>query len=162
MTQERFKPGITVGAIIEQNGKFLLVEECTSQGLVLNNPAGHLEPAEDLVAGCAREVLEETGYDFVPEQVLGIYLNHYPSHDAATQGDVRLRPHYLRFAFVGRLGQHHPERGLDEGIVRTVWMTADEIRRAPNLRSPTVLQCLQDYEAGQRFGLDMLRMVNTD
>ena len=162
MTAARFKPGVTVGAIIEKDGKFLLVEEHTSQGLRLNNPAGHIEPAEDLLQGCTREVLEETAFDFVPTALLGVYLSSYPQHDAALHGDLRSRPHYLRLAFVGELGAFHPERALDAGIVRTVWLTADEIRQAPNLRSPTVLQCLEDYLSGQRHPLALLRQVACD
>ena len=88
MTQERFKPGVTVGAIIERDGRFLLVEEHTRAGLRLNNPAGHLEPAEDLLQGCAREVLEETAFDFVPTALLGVYLTSYPQHDEALHGDL--------------------------------------------------------------------------
>ena len=162
MTQERFKPGVTVGAIIERDGRFLLVEEHTSAGLRLNNPAGHLEPAEDLLQGCVREVLEETAFDFVPTALLGVYLTSYPQHDDSLHGDLRARPHYVRFAFVGELGAFHAERALDTGIVRTVWLTADEIRQAPNLRSPTVLQCMEDYVSGQRQSLDFLKMIAAD
>ena len=162
MTPERFKPGVTVGAIIERDGRFLLVEEHTSAGLRLNNPAGHLEPAEDLLQGCVREVLEETAFDCVPTALLGVYLTAYPQHDAAVHGDLRGRPHYLRFAFVGQLGAFHPDRALDVGIVRTLWLTPEEIRAAPNLRSPTVLQCLEDYLSGQRQPLDMLKMIAAD
>ena len=162
MTQERFKPGVTVGAIIERDGRFLLVEELTRAGLRLNNPAGHLEPAEDLLQGCAREVLEETAFDFVPTALLGVYLTSYPQHDEALHGDLRARPHYLRFAFVGQLGAFYPDRALDAGIVRTVWLTPEEIRAAPNLRSPTVLQCLEDYLRGVRQPLDFLQMIAAD
>jgi len=162
MAQERFKPGVTVGAIIERDGRFLLVEEHTSAGLRLNNPAGHIEPAESLLQGCVREVLEESGFDFRPTALLGIYLTDYPEHDAAKHGDLRERPHYLRFAFVGELGAFHPERGLDAGIVRTLWMTPEEMRAAPNLRSPTVLQCMEDYLRGQRYPLELLQQVAAD
>ena len=162
MSLDRFRPGVTVGAIIEKDGKFLLVEEHTSQGLRLNNPAGHLEPAEDLLQGCTREVLEETGFDFVPTALLGVYLSSYPQHDAALHGDLRSRPHYLRLAFVGELGAFHPERALDAGIVRTLWLTPEEIRLAGNLRSPTVLQCMEDYLRGQRHSLALLHMVACD
>ncbi len=162
MAQERFKPGVTVGAIIERDGRFLLVEEHTSAGLRLNNPAGHLEPAEDLLQGCVREVLEETGFDFVPTALLGIYLTSYRQHDATVHGDLRARPHYLRFAFVGQLGNFYPERALDAGIVRTLWLTPEEIRAASNLRSPTVLQCMEDYLRGARQPLDMLKLVAAD
>jgi 8-oxo-dGTP pyrophosphatase MutT (NUDIX family) len=162
MSLDRFKPGVTVGAIIEKDGKFLLVEEHTSQGLRLNNPAGHLEPAEDLLQGCTREVLEETAFDFTPTALLGVYLTSYPQHNDALHGDLRERPHYLRLAFVGELGAFHPERALDAGIVRTLWLTPEEIRLAGNLRSPTVLQCMEDYLRGQRHSLALLHMVACD
>lgn len=162
MAQERFKPGVTVGAIIEKDGRFLLVEEHTSAGLRLNNPAGHIEPGESLLAGCVREVLEEAAFDFQPTELLGIYLTDYPQHDEGLHGQLRDRPHYLRFAFVGELGAHYPERALDAGIVRTLWLTPDEIRAAGNLRSPTVLQCMEDYLRGQRYPLEMLQQVAVD
>jgi 8-oxo-dGTP pyrophosphatase MutT (NUDIX family) len=109
-----------------------------------------------------REVLEETGFDFVPTALLGIYLTSYRQHDATVHGDLRARPHYLRFAFVGQLGNFYPERALDAGIVRTLWLTPEEIRAAPNLRSPTVLQCMEDYLRGARQPLDMLKLVAAD
>ena len=103
MTQERFKPGVTVGAIIERDGRFLLVEEHTRAGLRLNNPAGHLEPAEDLLQGCVREVLEETAFDFVPTALLGVYLTSYPQHDETLHGDLRARP-ISAFCLCGAIG----------------------------------------------------------
>ena len=143
-----------MAAVIEQDGRFLLVEEETAEGLKLNNPAGHLDPGESPADGCAREALEETGYVFTPSELLGIYLSRFQR--AATGEDIT----YLRFAFRGHLGAHHPERPLDRGIVRTWWMTADEIRAcAPRHRSPLLLRCLDDYLAGIRFPL---RAIYTD
>jgi ADP-ribose pyrophosphatase YjhB (NUDIX family) len=111
--EKRWKPRVTVAAIIEQGGRFLLVEEETREGLKLNNAAGHLEPGESPAEGCAREALEETGYAYQPTELLGIYLSRFQR--AATGEDIT----YLRFAFRGQLGTHDPERPLDTGIVRT-------------------------------------------
>jgi len=149
--QQRWKPSVTVAAIIEQGGRFLLVEEETTEGLKLNNPAGHLEPGETPAEGCAREALEETAHAFRPTELLGIYLSRF---QRATTGDDIT---YLRFAFRGELGAHHPERALDAGIVRTLWMTADEIRQCqPRHRSPLLLRCLEDYLAGRRYPLSAI------
>ncbi|MDD2713269.1 MAG: NUDIX hydrolase [Simplicispira sp.] len=150
----RWKPNVTVAAIMERDGRFLLVEEETRDGLKLNNPAGHLDPGESPAEGCAREVLEETAYDFTPTALVGVYLNRFTK--TRTGNDLT----YLRFAFAGTVGAHHPERTLDTGIVRTVWMTADEIRACPERhRSPLLLRCLEDYLTGQRAPLSL---VHTD
>ncbi len=150
----RWKPNVTVAAVIERDGRFLLVEEETTDGLKLNNPAGHLDPGESPTSACAREVLEETAYDFEPAHLIGVYLNRFTK--TRTGDDIT----YLRFAFAGTLGTHHAWRTLDEGIVRTVWMTADEIRACPERhRSPLVLACLADYLAGQRYPVSL---VHTD
>ncbi len=151
---ERWKPSVTVAAIIEQDGRFLLVEEHTPEGLRLNNPAGHLDPGESPEEGCAREALEETAHTFMPTALVGIYLSRFQR--PATGEDIT----YLRFAFCGTLGPHDPARPLDEGIVRTVWMTPQEVRdSAPRHRSPLVLRCMEDYLAGQRHPLGL---VHTD
>jgi len=149
----RWKPSVTVAAVIERDGRFLLVEEETADGLRLNQPAGHLEAGESLLCAAAREAMEETAYPFTPEYLVGVYL--WP----CSQRDVT----YLRFAFAGRTGEREPERALDEGIVRTVWMTPDELRatRARH-RSPLVLQCVEDWLAGRRYGLEMLRHYECD
>jgi 8-oxo-dGTP pyrophosphatase MutT (NUDIX family) len=144
----RWTPRVTVAAVIEREGKFLLIEEETALGLKLNNPAGHLEPGETPAQGCAREVLEEAAYDFAPTAVLGVYFAR--SRKNSTGEDQT----YLRLAFCGELGAHHPGRPLDEGIVRTVWMTADEVRASSaRHRSPLVLKCIEDYIAGVRLPL---------
>jgi 8-oxo-dGTP pyrophosphatase MutT (NUDIX family) len=144
----RWTPRVTVAAVIEREGKFLLIEEETALGLKLNNPAGHLEPGETPAQGCAREVLEEAAYDFTPTAVLGVYFAR--SRKNSTGEDQT----YLRLAFCGELGAHHPGRALDEGIVRSVWMTADEVRAtAARHRSPLVLKCVEDYIAGVRLPL---------
>ena len=150
----RWKPNVTVAAIMEHGGRFLLVEEHTRDGLKLNNPAGHLDPGESPQDGCAREALEETAHDFTPTALVGVYLNRFTK--TRTGDDLT----YLRFAFAGSVGSFHPGRALDEGIVRTVWMTAEEIRACPaRHRSPLLLRSLEDYLAGQRFPLSL---VHTD
>jgi phosphatase NudJ len=149
--QNRWKPNVTVAAIIERDGRFLLVEEETADGLMLNNPAGHLDPGESPEQGCAREVLEETAHTFKPTALLGIYLAR--SQRNATGQDTT----YLRMAFRGELGPHDPSRKLDTGIVRTLWLTADEVRAsAQRHRSPLLLQCVQDYLAGVCAPLSLL------
>ncbi|QEA14502.1 NUDIX hydrolase [Comamonas flocculans] len=149
--RERWKPHVTVAAVIERDGRFLLIEEHTSDGLKLNNPAGHLEPGETPAQGCIREVLEEAAYDFTPEALVGVYLNRFTK--TRTGEDVT----YLRLAFCGRAGAHHPWRELDSGIVRTLWLSPEEIRACPERhRSPLVLQSMEDYLAGQRFALALV------
>lgn len=147
----RWKPNVTVSAIIERDGRFLLVEENTADGLRLNTPAGHLDPAETPIDACIREVMEETAYSFTPTALVGIYMNRFVR--TRTGSDIT----YLRFAFSGELGTHHAQRLLDHGIVRTLWLTVEEIQaQAQLLRSPMVLQSIGDYLAGQRFGLGLI------
>ena len=144
-----WRPRVTVAAVIERGGKFLLVEEQTKLGLKLNNPAGHLDPGETPAQGCAREVLEEAAYDFSPTALLGVYLAR------STKNSTGEDQTYLRLAFTGELGAHHEGRALDHGIVRTLWMTIDEVRAsAERHRSPLVLKCIEDYAGGQRYPLD--------
>ena len=150
----RWKPNVTVAALIECDGHFLLVEEQTTDGLKLNNPAGHLDPGESPMQACIREVLEETAHDFVPTALVGVYLNRFTK---TRTGDNLT---YMRFAFTGTLGQEHKGLALDTGIVRTLWMSAEEIRACPERhRSPLLLHCLADYLAGRRFPLSL---VHTD
>ena len=147
----RWKPNVTVAAIIERDGRYLLVEEHTADGLRLNNPAGHLDPGESPMDGCQREALEETSHSFEPLALVGIYLSR--SIHTTTEADIT----YLRFAFCGTLGEHDSTRELDAGIVRTVWMTPQEVREsAARHRSPLVLQCIEDHLRGQRFPLSLI------
>jgi 8-oxo-dGTP pyrophosphatase MutT (NUDIX family) len=142
-----WKPNTTVAAIIEQNGRFLMVEESTAEGIRINQPAGHLDEGETILQAAARETLEETAYDFTPTQLLGIYHWQRPAKDIT----------YLRFAFIGELGAHHPELALDDGIIRAVWMTLRELQASKAIhRSPQVLKCVEDYLTGQRFPLAVL------
>jgi ADP-ribose pyrophosphatase YjhB (NUDIX family) len=143
-----WKPNVTVAAIVEQDGRFLLVEEETDDGLRFNQPAGHLDEGESLVAACAREALEETAYAFEPTALVGVYQWPRPQRDIT----------YLRFAFAGKLGARDTLRRLDTGIVRAVWLTPAEIEVcADRHRSPLILQCVRDYLEGRRFPLDLIR-----
>jgi 8-oxo-dGTP pyrophosphatase MutT (NUDIX family) len=147
----RWKPSVTVAAVIEHEGRFMLVEEHTPEGLRLNNPAGHLDPGESPCAGCAREALEETAHLFTPTALVGVYLSRFQR--AATGEDIT----YLRFAFCGTLGELQLGSALDTGIVRTLWMTPDEMRASSaRHRSPLVLRCMEDYLAGQRYPLELI------
>jgi ADP-ribose pyrophosphatase YjhB (NUDIX family) len=140
-----------VAAVIERDGRFLLVEEEDEGRIMFNQPAGHLESRESLAEGCAREVLEESAWHFQPSALVGIYLWSKPRPAGAA--DLS----YLRFAFCGELGAHEPQRKLDTGIVRAVWMEMDEIRASSERhRSPLVVRCVEDYLSGRRYALDLL------
>ena len=146
----RWKPNVTVAAVIEQGGRFLLVEEHTQNGLRLNNPAGHLDRGESPAQACRREALEETRYAFEPTALVGIYLSRQAQDSGA---EIT----YLRFAFCGALGAADPTRNLDHGIVRTLWMTPEELRASrARHRSPMVLQCVEDYLLGRRYPLQLV------
>lgn len=150
MSEHRWKPSVTVAAIIEEQGRFLLVEEETPDGLRLNNPAGHLEPGESMLQGVVREALEETGRHFEPDALLGVYLARM-HREADPAEDIT----YLRFAYRGRVGEPMPGAVLDAGIVRTVWMTPDEVRASvARHRSPMLLRCIEDHLAGRSHPLD--------
>lgn len=159
MAAPRWRPSATVAAVIEHQGKFLLVEEHTPEGLRLNNPAGHMDPGESPQEACARETLEETAFAFTPSALVGVYLSRFerPPSAARPKGEDIT---YLRFAFCGHLGALERGRRLDYGIVRTLWLSADEIRASHALhRSPLVVQCMEDYLAGKRYPLEL---VTTD
>lgn len=142
-----WKPDVTAAAVLEQDGKFLLVEEETRQGIRFNQPAGHWEPGETLIAAAARETLEETAHEFEPQHLVGVYRWHSPGSDTT----------YLRFAFTGRLLAFHPERELDAGILRAIWLTPNEIRATRERhRSPLILRCIEDYLAGKRYPLELI------
>jgi 8-oxo-dGTP pyrophosphatase MutT (NUDIX family) len=143
---KRWRPSVTVAAVIERDGRFLMIEEETSEGLRINNPAGHLEPGETPAEGCAREALEETAWRFRPTHLLGMYISRFQR--ATTGEDIT----YLRFAFTGEVGLEEKGRALDYGIVRTMWMTPEELRAtADRHRSPLVLRCLEDFLSGVRY-----------
>ena len=148
---DRWKPSVTVAAIIEHDGRYLLVEENTAEGLRLNNPAGHLDPGESPLQGVVRETLEETARQFSVQAVLGIYLSRFRRQRSGE--DVT----YLRIAFCGSVGEADPALALDEPIVRTLWMTPAEVRASlPRHHSPLLLRCIEDHLAGKRYSLDVL------
>lgn len=148
MNSRIWKPNVTVAALVERQGRFLLVEEETEDGLRYNQPAGHLDEGESLVAACTREALEETAWHFTPTALVGVYQWPRPRRDVT----------YLRFAFAGDLGEFEEGRPLDTGILRAVWLTPAEIEASCSRhRSPLILQCVQDYLAGRRFPLDLIR-----
>lgn len=150
----RWKPSVTVAAVISHNGRYLLVEEMTAEGLKLNNPAGHLDPGESLLDAVAREVLEETARPFTPEALIGTYLARF--RHVRTGEDIS----YLRFAICGSVGEQIAGRALDAPVQRTLWMTPDELRACPERhRSPLVMQCIEHHLAGVRAPLSLL---NTD
>lgn len=146
MSTDIWKPHVVVAAVIEEDGRFLLVEEETDEGLRFNQPAGHLEDGESLLDAVRREVFEETAHHFEPEALLGIYRWRHP------------RGHtYMRFAFAGTVTGFDPTARLDEGILRAVWMTPEEIAtQAARHRSPLLARCLADYLAGKSYPLDLL------
>ena len=142
-----WKPNVTVAAVVMRDGKFLLVEEETEAGLAFNQPAGHLEEGESLIAAVVREALEETAYHFKPTHLVGIYNWKHPSKDVT----------YLRFAFGGELRGYEAERKLDDGIVAARWLTLDEVKDTQaRHRSPLILRCIEDWQAGKRYPLDLI------
>lgn len=142
-----WKPNVTVAAVLEREGKFLLVEEETDEGIRFNQPAGHLECRESLTDAVIREVLEETGYRFVPQYLIGVYNWRNEARDVT----------YLRFSFAGEITGHDAQRPLDEGIIAARWLTLDEIRALEaRHRSPLILRCIEDWQAGKRYPLDLI------
>jgi ADP-ribose pyrophosphatase YjhB (NUDIX family) len=141
---------VTVAAIVEREQRFLVVEERVGGTLVLNQPAGHLEPGESLIDAVVREAREETGYRFEPSAVVGIYLWHNAENGST----------FLRVAFCGSAEPPAAAMRLDEGIVRVHWMTHRQIAsRERDLRSPMVMRCLEDYLAGRRYALDCVNYL---
>jgi 8-oxo-dGTP pyrophosphatase MutT (NUDIX family) len=142
-----WKPSVTVAAVIERDGKFLLVQERIDDGrLVLNQPAGHLDPGESLVDACRREVLEETAHAFEPTALVGIYRWHYAPSDVT----------FLRFCFKGKVLGVDASRKLDQEIVALHWLTREQLKASAATRSPLVLKCVDDWLAGRNYPLDVL------
>lgn len=139
---------LTVAAVVEARGRFMLVEERVGGRLVLNQPAGHVEAGESLAAAVIREALEETAWTFVPEATIGVYLwgregGHNP---------------FLRVAFAGRCVAHDGQRALDDGIERVLWLSRSElVARSAQLRNPMVLRAVDDYERGIRYPVDLFQ-----
>jgi 8-oxo-dGTP pyrophosphatase MutT (NUDIX family) len=152
MNEDTWAPHVTVAAIIERDARFLVVEEHTPAGLRLNQPAGHLEPGETLVDAVVRETLEESAHAFTPEALVGVYMTHFgkPGESGAT---------YLRFTYCGSVADVPQPRALDPDIVRTLWMSADELRAASaRHRTPLVMKCIDDYLAGVRVPLEFVHV----
>lgn len=151
MKNSRWKPNVTVAAIIERDGRYLLVEEHTQEGLRLNNPAGHLDPAESPQQAVVRETLEETMRAFTPQNLVGVYMSRFQREKTAQ--DVT----YMRLAYFGTVGDELPGLQLDTGIVRTLWMTVDQIRACvARHRSALLLRCIEDHLAGRSYPLDLV------
>lgn len=141
-------PHVVVAAIVERDGRFLIVEEETSDGPRLNQPAGHWERGETLLDAVRRETLEETAHRVEPNALVGCYTTHHARRDIT----------YLRFAYVCSVTGLDADRRLDDGIVRALWLTPEAIEASPiPARSPLVLRCIADYRAGHRFPLDLVR-----
>lgn len=147
MTGMVWKPDVTVASVVERDGKFLFVEERSGGRVVLNQPAGHLEEGESLVDAVVRETLEETAWAFEPTGIVGVYLWR-PEQGGRT---------FLRVAFRGELTAHHPDRPLDRGILRTRWLSREQLLEPRiRLRSPLVLTCLDDWLGGTNHPLALL------
>jgi 8-oxo-dGTP pyrophosphatase MutT (NUDIX family) len=144
------RPDLTVAAVVERHGQFLLVEERVGNRMVFNQPAGHVERGESLIEAAIRETLEETAWHFEPESLVGIYFWEQPERQRS----------FLRFTFCGQVSNHDPLRRLDRGIERAVWMNREQIlMRSSRLRSPMVMKCIDDYVAGTRYPLDMVTQL---
>jgi ADP-ribose pyrophosphatase YjhB (NUDIX family) len=148
-TPAQGRPRVTVAAVVEQQGRFLMVEERNAAGeLVINQPAGHVEMGESLLEAVIRETLEETAWQFTPEFLVGIYLWKQPQADSS----------FLRVCFAGQVTRHDPARTLDDGIEQAVWLSRDSLlERSNQLRSPLVLHNVNDYLAGERYPLMLLK-----
>lgn len=148
-----WKPHVTVAAIIEQDNQFLLVEEKVDGKLVLNQPAGHLESGESIIEAVIRETREESGCIFKPEYLVGLYRWLMPKKNRT----------YIRYSFAGEIEQTIQNAELDTDIIRTVWLSYDDIcKHQSSLRSPLVMQCIDDYRSGQSFSLNLLKEINND
>ena len=147
-TEPIWTPHATVAALIERDGRYLMVREHTRHGIRLNQPAGHWEAGETLLDAVRREVLEESGYEFTPTALLGIYVSDKDDKSVT----------YLRMTFIGTVGGAPIHDELDDGIIEAVWMTPDEIMAERAIhRNPIVAQCLTDYVNGQKLDLALVK-----
>ena len=146
-----WKPNVTVAAVVEREGKFLIVEELADGQIVYNQPAGHLDPGESLIDAAIRETMEETAWQFRPEALVGIYQWTSPKNNIT----------YLRFCFHGQCLRHFPDRPLDTEIQRALWLSRDELlAKGDQIRSPMVLRVIDDYLAGKSYPLDVLHTLS--
>jgi 8-oxo-dGTP pyrophosphatase MutT (NUDIX family) len=143
---ERWTPHATVATVIEQDGRFLMVEEVCSGKTVINQPAGHVEQGESILDAARRETLEETGWTAEPKHLIGLYTYTAPSNGVT----------YHRYCFAAEAGEAVENAVLDDGIIGSRWMTIEELRTSPNLRSEMVLTCVEDYLAGRKFPLEII------
>jgi 8-oxo-dGTP pyrophosphatase MutT (NUDIX family) len=149
----RSSPDVTVAAIVQREGRFLMVEERIAGRLVLNQPAGHLEDAETLVEAAVRETREETAWRLHPEALVGVYLWRNPDNGRS----------FLRFAFCGSVDDHRPGQPLDTGIQRALWLSRAQLLAQPaRLRSPLVVRCLDDYLLGRRQPLETVASLGLE
>ncbi|MFZ2753789.1 MAG: NUDIX hydrolase [Lysobacteraceae bacterium] len=148
-----WQPDVTVATVVVADGRLLCVEERVGGRLVINQPAGHLEPDESLLEAALRETREETGWDVRLTAFLGAYQWKAPDSSENRPGR-----HYLRFAFAAEPERHDPTRALDEGIVQALWLTPDELLAARDRhRSPLVWQVVADHLSGHRSPLTVLQ-----
>ncbi len=147
-----WQPHITVAAVIEREQKYLLVEERAEGQIVFNQPAGHWERGETLLEAAARETLEETGWEFFPSALVGIYRWQHPKKDET----------FLRFTFCGNTGAKQINNNLDDGIISANWYSADEILALPEakIRSTMVIHSLKDYIDGKRYDLNLIKDIH--
>lgn len=141
----QWRPNVTVAAVIDDGGRFLFVEEQHKGRVVINQPAGHLEEGESLQQAVIREVYEETQHRFEPQYLIGVYRLYLPE-DRIT---------YLRFCFSGVSVGVDTRRPIDPEIQSVFWLNRAELAGRSNLRSRLVLQCVDDYLAGQRAPLTL-------
>ena len=147
------RPDLTVAAVVERDGQFLLVEERVGTRMVFNQPAGHVERGEQFIDAVVRECMEETAWVFRPQALIGVYFWEQAERQRS----------FLRVAYCGEVTDHDPHRPLDRGIERAVWLDRSQIlARSARLRSPMVLRCIDDYLDGTRYPLDVARHVFKD
>jgi 8-oxo-dGTP pyrophosphatase MutT (NUDIX family) len=139
-------PHLTVAAVIESEQRFLLIEEESDGLIVFNQPAGHWDEGETLIEAVIRETLEEAAWHFEPQAITGIYQYTSPVNQIT----------YLRVCFCGQHYSHEPNHTLDTGILRTVWLSRNDVANLSNLRSPMVLRCIDDHLSGIRYPLSLI------
>lgn len=153
MAGDAFEPRVTVAAVVERDGRFLMIEETVRDRLCLNQPAGHWDAGETLTEAAARETLEESGYPFTPEGLVGVYTWDTPDGERT----------FVRFCFHGTVPDTPAHEDLDDGIVRALWLTRDEIAEQAALpgrvRSPMVLAAVDAWLAGVRLPLAAVQHI---